>query len=766
MKKLLIVLLLIMLVVPGLASAFNWNNNLTSYYKFDEGTGTSASDQTGLVNLTLSNSWITNGILNGARNLSVVSGYNKTNLSFTGSPGITYNFWILRNGNLKPNDFIFFQSLTQNPTVNGDYRVMADDAATTSAGFEIDIRDSAVRNTTMNMTTGIPLNLWTMVTLKVNSSTVEFWKNAVLDVSYPLNGFAFNKANLSYFQDNTNAPTGLSNASIDELGVFNRTLNSSEISEIYNLGFALPYNSQPYIPPVIKINDIYNASTYETSLESFITNVSTNNVNISSASLVYDGVSYTGSVSNYTLTNYTLTANNVGIPLISGTSNKNFFWNVQLSNGTTFSLMPQSATQKVSNINLTLCGAAPQDIRYINFTFKNETVGQEVVKAAVPSSTFNYWLGNGNIFRTLSFTNVSESLSYAFCFSPQNKTVNTNVSLTYSNSYSQQRQFNSNSLILTNTTTNLPLFLLPTSSGQQVSFQVQTVGGSRISGAIVNASRSGYGLVESRTTDDSGIVTMFLDPTAIYTINAFKQGYPISVLTLTPTQTSYTIVLGSNATTVVDYSRGITYYTAPVQTELTNDTAYVFNFTISSTYSGLTSYGFILKDYYGNSLASASGSNTAGGSAATSFNTGNYSFIRMNYFWVINGTYNNGSTSWVVVNTADEGWSIGNFFTDLRVYLNDSTDSDGLFGLKVGTSSGDFSLAIIIFVSIFAFAGIMSYKYGLTSSGAILGILFTGVLLFDVGLGIVPNPIGAIPHFPTFFMAIILVGEIIREAIT
>jgi len=73
---------------------------------------------------------------------------------------------------------------------------------------------------------------------------------------------------------------------------------------------------------------------------------------------------------------------------------------------------------------------------------------------------------------------------------------------------------------------------------------------------------------------------------------------------------------------------------------------------------------------------------------------------------------------------------------------------------------------LIFRVIIFGFAGIMSYQYGLTSSGAIVFIIFSAVLFFDVGLGIMPNPIGAVPHFITFFMAIALVGVIIKEAMS
>jgi hypothetical protein len=49
---------------------------------------------------------------------------------------------------------------------------------------------------------------------------------------------------------------------------------------------------------------------------------------------------------------------------------------------------------------------------------------------------------------------------------------------------------------------------------------------------------------------------------------------------------------------------------------------------------------------------------------------------------------------------------------------------------------------------------------------AIMGIMFAMVALFDVVLGLIYNPIGAVPFFPTIFMGIIVVGAVLREVYT
>ena len=409
---------------------------------------------------------------------------------------------------------------------------------------------------------------------------------------------------------------------------------------------------------------------------------------------------------------------------------------------------------------LQICNASTP-LKFINFTFKNETVLQQSVNATI-DSTWTYWFDNG-VNRSLSYANTSATPSYAFCIDGGGNTLSAQPDINYANAESLQRTYRPGTLSLTNITTNQTLFLLPTSGGIYVSFQVQTVGGTKISGAIVNITRTGYGQIAADATDDSGIATFFLDPLVSYTIHTSAAGYTSVTSAITPSQSSYTIILGAVAATASDYIQGITFTTSPIGVELNNNTNYVFNFTISSSFWGLSSYGFTLVNSSGFVLNSTSGSVSAGSSVAVNHSTGNLSYIRMNYFWVINNSYQNGSVNWIIVDTSASGWSLSNLFTDLTLYL---TQGDGLFGLRRGTSDGDFSLAIIIFIIIFGFAGIMSYQYGLTSSGAIVFIIFSAVLFFDVGLGIMPNPIGAVPHFITFFMAIALVGVIIKEAMS
>ena len=116
----------------------------------------------------------------------------------------------------------------------------------------------------------------------------------------------------------------------------------------------------------------------------------------------------------------------------------------------------------------------------------------------------------------------------------------------------------------------------------------------------------------------------------------------------------------------------------------------------------------------------------------------------------------NATRTWIIFEDVDTGWSIKTFFSDLTTYI----DSD-MFGLD------NFGLAILTFFIIFITTGIMSYKFGISDIKTISVLLFTLVLFFDVGLGLMDglNPINAVPHFPTIFVGIILLGILIREGL-
>lgn len=496
-------------------------------------------------------------------------------------------------------------------------------------------------------------------------------------------------------------------------------------------------------------NNIFNSSTYETASENLVANITTSGVSaISSANLIYNGTSYSGTVTSLGGNNYLLSKQlDINTPFGS----KNWLYEVVYADGVRVNTT--QGTQSVAGINLSICGASPQDRAYINFTFKNETVAQEIVKGSI-SSTWTYWLGTGAVNKSLTYINTPTNLSYGFCFSPQNRTLNVNPTITYYNTESPQRTYAPGTISLTNSTTTQVLWLLPTNDGIYVTFQVLNSALQHLQGVDINISRSGIGLIAQSLTDAAGAATFFMNPNFAYTVNAFLSGYPSYSTSLTPTQTSYTITLGGTTTTtnVTDTTLGISLGTAPSNISLLNNTNYNFQFSLNSTYWTVTNFGFTLYNSTGSALASNS-STTNGGVINLVQSTGNLSSVRMNYFWVINGTYTNGTKIWDINDGSQTQWSIKNFGQDLKLYLA----GGGLFGM---TTTG---LNIAIFLFIFLTAGIVSLKFGFDNLTAVVGTMVLLSWFFD-GLGLITY-INPLPAFATsIVMSLILVGVIFWES--
>lgn len=494
--------------------------------------------------------------------------------------------------------------------------------------------------------------------------------------------------------------------------------------------------------------NFYNTTTYETASEGFTSIISTpSGLLISSAILQYNNTAYSATVTNPSTNNYSLTTTvNIGI----GTGLVNWFWDVLYSTGARENL--SANTQAISLINLSLCDGTNNRL-YINYTFKNETTTQEPITASI-TSTLQYFLGSGTYNKTLTYNSATERNSYAFCFYPQNRTISYTPNIVYANSESPQRTYSPGTLSLSNVTTNKTLYLLPTSLGLYVTFQVVNSASQPLSGALVNVSSTTFGDIEARTTDGSGGATFWLNPLTSYIVSISLSGYESSIQTITPSQSGYTIVLGASSSNAQDdYTKGISTHVLPLAGTLLNGTVYNFNYTISSTYWTLDSFSFyITNGTNGNILLQNSSTTSTGGFISGLLNTGNNGTLVMVYSYRINGTDSNSTIVWNVFDNFGTSWSLSTLFSDVILYT-----SSGLFGLD------SFGLAILAFLIVFVSTGVMSYKYGLTSPVAIMCLLTGIVAVLDIGFRIVPNPVGAIPFFPSIIVALIFITLLLKE---
>jgi len=109
-----------------------------------------------------------------------------------------------------------------------------------------------------------------------------------------------------------------------------------------------------------------------------------------------------------------------------------------------------------------------------------------------------------------------------------------------------QRTFVYDDTSFTNTTTDKVLYLLGTADGIYSSISVVEASGAPISGVLVQVEREISGvwtLLTQGNTDSSGLVTFWVNPNYLHRITATKSGYTSVQVSVTPTQSVYTITM-------------------------------------------------------------------------------------------------------------------------------------------------------------------------------------------------------------------------------
>lgn len=217
--------------------------NLVSYYKFDQSSGSTIADQVGSNTLTTQNSpgFIT-GKINNALQLIAASSQYATKASPTNIPASntarTISFWIKLNTNNAKQMFVEYGTFGNqdqifgidiNTTGNPEIACWADDY--TSAQV---------------LSTG---SWYHLVGIYDGNLTTKLYINGSFDGSHTLAG------QLNTVIDTNGLQVGAWNTGgsfanfvdglFDELGIWSRALNASEISQLYNSGNGLqyPFNS-------------------------------------------------------------------------------------------------------------------------------------------------------------------------------------------------------------------------------------------------------------------------------------------------------------------------------------------------------------------------------------------------------------------------------------------------------------------------------------------------------------------------------------------
>ncbi len=643
-----------------------WESD-TRVFKIDTAPVISVTSPTSNTNYSTSNIWF-----NATSSLSVdywIINYNGTNITIDDQSGTTLNEL------LSVEDGTYNLTIYANNSETGVWGV--NDSV---KNFMVDVTPPSVSVTYPNETidfhglnTNLSLN-WTVSDDHLDSCWFE-WNGINTSVNCNDNHTTFNIT--------TGEVKSLTFYANDTFG----NINSDTVTWDYKIFF----------------NEFtYNSTAYETADESYLLNITEGGL-LSSVKMNYNG------------TNYTMTPSS-GLYVYSKTIPSEWIGDNNITFYYTYSEEliehPHNYTQTVSSISLTVkanSSSCPAGYPYYNITFKNEN-NLSAISASNGLTSLTYYLGSGSVNKTLTSSNSTENPNYLLCFSPQTRTLHVeDFIFKYEANNYPLRTYSINELTLTNSTTNLTLYLLSINDGLYVSFFFVDQGGSPIEGVSATISREISGetiKVGEDTTGSDGVVTFWLNPDYPHVLTGSKTGYETVTYTLTPTQNIYTVTMNSLGGEEAEYAHeipGVEWIIRP-PSGIINSSIRNFNATVTSLNESLINCRF--------EILNSSNSVVASGEDITN---SSYCFINIEYTpssddvlfgrLKIHTDYSDGyvivdlDSKWSVLDKELKPWrTITSFFSDLR--------SIGEFGEGL---KGEFNRIILFFLITTIFLGVFFY---------------------------------------------------------
>lgn len=266
-KELLLVFLAVALIsvwaLMPFANAFTWNDNsLKLYYKLDETSGTIVSDSARLINGTTNATVNKYGKINTGYLFDGLTQSIRINQLINLTGNWTFNFWV--NSSDTSAEIIS----KWNETTANRNRLFFNGAS----GYELQTNNG----TTIDLlpASTIP-NQFEMITFKSEQGNLTLWINGSYKTSsvYSLSQVVLVNA----FGSNVSVPTGISyfSGGMDEIGVWNKSLSESQITELWNSGTGLSYEQTDDL----NISLVSPVNSYNTTFpnNTFVCNISATN---------------------------------------------------------------------------------------------------------------------------------------------------------------------------------------------------------------------------------------------------------------------------------------------------------------------------------------------------------------------------------------------------------------------------------------------------------------------------------------------------------
>ena len=309
------------------------DTGLVHYYKFDD-SGTTAEDSVNSNNLTgLGGTWET-GLINKSYletgDEAIDSGYNLS--SFSGSDSeFSVCGWYYRTGTIfdSNNYGALLGNSDGNTNENGEFEFISEGPLN-----KVFVYLYASSLKTLGGVTP-PLNTWTMLCFTFDGTTATFYVNNTVNGTATADDFdSSGEAINMHFFARSNEMLYLDNLTFDELGMWNRSLNNTEISDLYNNGAGITYsiNNPPSIPTQLEPE---NASGF--AMNSTITFIWDNSVDLDGDTITYDLEIYNESdmaAANLIYSNTSISegTSNTSISILLSdytTKDYNYYWHVR-----------------------------------------------------------------------------------------------------------------------------------------------------------------------------------------------------------------------------------------------------------------------------------------------------------------------------------------------------------------------------------------------------------------------------------------------------
>jgi hypothetical protein len=178
-----------------------------------------------------------------------------------------------------------------------------------------------------------------------------------------------------------------------------------------------------------------------------------------------------------------------------------------------------------------------------------------------------------------------------------------------------------------------------------------------------------YHIVETETTDDSGLASFSVDNRIIYTFHCTKTGYLTKDFSIRITSTdTISFQMGETTTTYVSLANGITYRFSPNMEAINNNTDYNFQFVLDSSYWSLANCTLFLKNTTTTFNQSSSAFNSSHCDITIPFNTGNLRYLKSEAEYYINGTRQVVSVEYSIQNNYQGDFSLMTVFNDINAF--------------------------------------------------------------------------------------------------